>query len=143
MTRTRTGMRRLALLALVAILARPDSAAAQQWKPIGKTVRDGTTLLVKATSIKRGGDTVTALVLARFAKAAWDPTRKDSLRALTTLVTFNCKLDKVVVKETVYFIDFDRNRISERRVPKKPGYGVVMSASFEMARDFLCAPPAK
>ena len=136
-------MRRLVLFVVLAIVALPVAAPAQQWKPIGKTQRDRSAIFVQPKSIRRGGDTVTALVLTRFAAAAWDPVRKDSLRALTTLVTFNCRLDKVVVKESVYFINFDRNRVAERRVPKQPGYGAVFGAVFSIVRDSLCARPVK
>jgi hypothetical protein len=131
-------MRRLLLLSLLAIVALPAAASAQQWTPIGKTKRDGSALFVQARSIKRGGDTVTALILTRFASPAYDPLRKDSLRALTTLATFNCKLDKVAVKQNTFFSNFDRNKVSERRTVKKPGYGPVFGAAFELARDHLC-----
>src|ERR1700754_2295768 len=95
---TRIPMRRFVRFALLAIvLGAPPALAAQQWKPIGKTTRDGSEMFVRVSSVKRGGDTVTALILTRFASATWNPVTKDSLRALTTLVTFNCKLEKVVV----------------------------------------------
>lgn len=135
-------MRRFVRFVVLAIaLGAPVTAAAQQWKPIGKTTRDGSEMFVKTSSIKRGGDTVTALILTRFASPTWNPVKKDSLKALTTLVTFNCKLEKVVVKESVYYIDFDRNRVSERRKPKIPGYGAVFGAAFPIAYANLCAKP--
>ena len=52
-------MRRLAMLALMVL----PSAALAQWTPVGKTTRDGSALFVKQSSIRRAGDTVTALVL--------------------------------------------------------------------------------
>ena len=135
-------MRRFVRFALIAIaLAAPATLAAQQWKPIGKTTRDGSEMFVRTSSIKRGGDTVTALILTRFATPTWNPVKKDSLKALTTLVTFDCKLEKVVVKESVYYIDFDKNRISERRKPKVPGYQAVFGAAYPIAYANLCAKP--
>lgn len=135
-------MRRLALCSLLAIVAVSEAAPAQAWKPIGRTKRDNIDLFVQTASVKRGGDTVTAMVLSRFAPM-WDPGRKDTIRAITTLVTFNCKLDKVAVKETVYYVDFDKKKVKERRKPGKPGYGGIASAAFEMVRDHLCLRVAK
>lgn len=135
-------MRRFVRFVVLAIgLGSPATAAAQQWKSIGRTTRDGSEMFVKPSSIKRGGDTVTALILTRFATTTWNPVKKDSLRALTTLVTFNCRLEKVVVKESVYYIDFDRNRVSERRTPKVPGYQAVFGAAYPIAYANLCAKP--
>ena len=84
---------------------------------------------------------MTALILTRFASPTWDAVKKDSLRALTTLVTFNCKLEKVVVKESVYYVDFGKNRISSRRKPKIPGYQAVFGAAYPLAYANLCAKP--
>jgi hypothetical protein len=135
-------MRRFALFVVLAIaLATPRVSGAQQWKPIGKTSRDGSAMFVKTTSVKRGGDTVTALILTRFASATFDPVRKDSLRALTTFATFNCKTEKVIVRESVYYVDFDRNRVAERRKPKQPAYQAVFGAAFPIAHAYLCATP--
>ena len=116
-------------------------AGAQQWKPIGRTTRDGSAMFVRPSSIKRGGDTVTALILTRFASTTWNPVTKDSLRALTTLVTFDCKAEKVIVRESVYYVDFDRNRVSERRKPKIPAYQAVFGAAYPIAYANLCAKP--
>ncbi|HET9425632.1 MAG TPA: surface-adhesin E family protein [Gemmatimonadaceae bacterium] len=135
-------MRRFVRFVVLAIaLGLPATAAAQQWKPIGRTTRDGSEMFVKASSIRRGGDTVTALILTRFATPTWNPVTKDSLRALTTLVTFDCGREKVVVKESVYYVDFDRNRVSERRKPKVPGYQAVFGAAYPIAYASLCAKP--
>ena len=135
-------MRRFVPIVVLAIsLAAPAVAAAQQWKPIGRTTRDGSEMFVRTSSIRRGGDTVTALILTRFAAPTWDPVRKDSLRALTTLATFNCRTEKVAVKESVYYINIDRNRVAERRKPKLPGYQAVFGAAFPIAHAYLCAKP--
>jgi hypothetical protein len=135
-------MRRCVPIVVLAVgLTASSPAAAQLWSPIGKNTRDGSAMFVRTASIKRGGDTVTALILTRFASPTWDPVRKDSLRALTTLATFNCKAERVVVKESVYYVDFDRKRVAERRVPKRPGYQAVFGAAFPIAHAYLCAKP--
>jgi hypothetical protein len=135
-------MRRFArIVVLAAGFGSSTAAGAQQWKPIGKTTRDGSAMFVRPSSIKRGGDTVTALILTRFAAATFNPVTRDSLRALTTLATFNCRTEQVIVKESVYYIDFDRNRVSERRKAKIPAYQAVFGAAFPIAYANLCAKP--
>lgn len=125
-------------IALLALVAAPAVAAAQQWKPIGKTTRDGSEMFVRESSIKRIGDSVTALILTRFAQPAFDPVRKDTLRALTTLVTFDCKAEKVKVTESVYYVNFDRNRVSRRSKPKIPAYQAVFGAAYPIVYAKLC-----
>src|SRR3954471_21740650 len=102
-------------LALLAVCLLPAVADAQQWTPIGKTLKDSSALFVKKTSIKRAGDSVTALILTRFAAPTWDPVRKDTLRAMTILATFKCREEQVLVKESIYYANFDKARIVERR----------------------------
>lgn len=131
-------MRCVPLIAMLAGLSVAESASAQQWKPIGKTTRDGSEMFVRQSSIKRGGDTVTALILTRFASPAFDPVQKDTLRALTTLVTFNCKTQRVIVRESVYYVNFDRNRVSRRSKPKIPAYQAVFGAAYPVAYAQLC-----
>ena len=127
-------MRRLALLLLIVAPA----VASAQWTPIGKTTRDGSEMFVKQSSIKRGGDTVTALILTRFASPTYDAVHKDTLRALTTMTTFDCKKEKVKVTESVYYVNFDKNRISTRSKPKIPGYQAVFGAAYPIAFAHLC-----
>ena len=124
---------------LFALLFLPAVGEAQQWTPIGKTSRDSSALFVRQSSVKRGGDTVTALILTRLASPTYDPARKDTIRAMTILATFNCKLDKVAVKETIYYGNFDRNRIITRSKPKTPGYGAVFGAAFPIVAKYLCS----
>jgi hypothetical protein len=128
-------------IALIALLSAPAALAAQAWKPIGKTARDGSEMFVKESSVRRGGDTVSALILTRFASPAFDPVRKDTLRALTTMVTFDCRKEKVKVTESVYYVSFDRNRVSRRSKPKIPGYQAVFGAAYPVAYAHLCPRP--
>jgi hypothetical protein len=132
-------MRRFFLLTVLAVLALPADAPAQQpWKPLGKTEREGTALFVRTSSIKRGGDTVTALILTRLAVPQYVPERKDSVRAITLVATFNCKLNKVAIKESIKYFNFDQKRVAARSVPKIPGYGAVFGAAMPIVRDSLC-----
>jgi hypothetical protein len=122
---------------MLALMVLP-SAALAQWTPVGKTTRDGSALFVKQSSIRRAGDTVTALVLTRFAQPTFDPVRKDTLRALTTMATFDCKKEKVKVTESVYYVNFDRNRVASRSKPKTPGWGAVFGAAYPIVYEHLC-----
>src|SRR5215212_8128978 len=92
-------MRRLTLFLLIAV---PAIASAQQWTPVGKT-REGTEIFVKQSSIKRMGDTVHVLILARYAPANYIPDKKDTIRAVTTLATFDCAKERVRANESAMF----------------------------------------
>jgi hypothetical protein len=128
-------MRRLALALLIVAI---PSAARAQWKSIGKTSRDGSEMFVRQSSIKRGGDTVSALILTRFAQPTYDAVHKDTLRALTTMTTFDCRREKVKVTESVYYVNFDKSKISTRSKPKVPGYQAVFGAAYPIAFASLC-----
>jgi hypothetical protein len=127
------------LAALIAAsLAAPLAASAQQWQPV-TTTRDSTAILVKPSSIKRHGDTVSVLILARYVPANYLIEGRDTVRALTTFVTFDCAREKVKVNETVKYANFDRGRVASRRKPKIPGYGAVFGASMPQVYAHVCA----
>ena len=130
-------MRLHTLTFLVAIIC-PIAASAQQWKSLGKTARDSTEVLVQTRSIKRGGDTVTVSILSRYATPSYDPIGKDTLRAQVSVATFNCRLEKVALKENTYYVNFEKKRVAEHRVVKKPGYGPILGAAFDLAYKHLC-----
>jgi hypothetical protein len=127
-------MRRFALILLIAA---PAVASAQQWTPVGKT-REGTEIFVRPSSIKRAGDTVSVLILARYAPANFYAVGKDTVRAVTTMATFDCAREKVMVTETATFSNFDRNRVVNRRKPKVPGYQAVFGGSMPQVHAHLC-----
>src|SRR4051812_23126643 len=114
-------MRRLTLFLLIAA---PAVASAQQWTPVGKT-REGTEIFVKPSSIKRAGDTVNVLILARYVPANFIVEARDTVRAVTIAATFDCAKEKVKTTETVRFSNFDRNRAVSRSKPKIPGFQAV------------------
>lgn len=128
-------MRIVALLALLSIS--PVAASAQQWTPVGKT-REGTEIFVKPASIKRGGDTVIVQILARYQPANFYPQNGDTVRAVTTVATFDCAKEKVKVTETAFFANFDRNRVINRRKPQVPGYQAVFGGSMPQVYAHVC-----
>ena len=127
-------MRRLTLSLLIAA---PAIASAQQWAPVGKT-REGTEIFVKPSSIKRAGDTVNVLILARYGPANFIPEGKDTVRAVTMMATFDCTKEKVKTMETVRFSNFDRNRIVSRSKPKIPGFQAVFGGSMPQVYAQVC-----
>ena len=127
-------MRRLAQLLLIAA---PAVASAQQWTPVGKT-REGTEIFVKPSSIKRVGDTVNVLILARYAPANYIPEKKDTIRAITTLATFDCAKERVRVNESAMFSNFARNRVVNRSKPRIPGFQAVFGGSMPQVYAHVC-----
>lgn len=134
-------MRRLALVLLAALA--PAALEAQQWKSIGTVASSGSEIFVRLSSVARAGDSVTALVLVRYREAQYVAAAKDSMRAVTTLVTMKCPVSRMVVKETIFYSDFDRGRVVRRSKPKVPGYQTVMGPTMPRVRDYLCPAVGK
>jgi hypothetical protein len=125
------------LVMVAAMAAAPVVASAQAWTPVGKT-REGTEIFVKPSTMKRGGDTVTVDILARYAAANYIATGKDTVRAVTTHATFDCAKEKVKVLESATYSHFDRNRVVNRRKPQTPGYQAVFGGSMPQVYAFVC-----
>ena len=127
-------MRRFALFLLIVV---PSVASAQQWTPVGKT-REGTEIFVKPSSIKRAGDTVRVLILARYAPANFISEGRDTVRAASIVATFDCTQEKVKTIETVRFSNFDRGRVVSRSKPKTPGFQAVFGGSMPQVYAHVC-----
>lgn len=128
-------MRAIVVAVVVACVALPARASAQTWKEIGKTTSN-TVVLVDTKSVKRGGDTVTATLRARFAEPDGEGVTGGRMVA-----TFNCSNGKVAVKEND---SYKGARIVRRSIPKAPGYGVVFGGSLTgIAYSYLCPKPKK
>jgi hypothetical protein len=128
-------MRLLVLFAAMA--AAPMVASAQQWTSVGKT-REGTEIFVKPSTMKRGGDTVTVDILARYAAANYIPSGKDTIRAVTTHAVFDCAKEKVKVLESATYSNFDKAKVVNRRKPQTPGYQAVFGGSMPQVHAFVC-----
>ena len=127
-------MRRFALFLLIVA---PAVVSAQQWTPVGKT-REGTEIFVQPSSIKRAGDTVRVLILARYTPANFISEGKDTVRAVTLAATFDCAKEKVKTTETVRYSNFDRGRVVSRAKPKMPGFQVVFGGSMPQVYANVC-----
>jgi hypothetical protein len=131
----RTTIPRLLTATLLIVAARPARSSAQAWKEIGKTTSN-TVVLVDTKSIKRGGDTVTATLRARFAKPDGD-----GVTGARVIATFDCAKGKVAVKEND---SYKGTSVVRRSIPKTPGYGVVFGGSLTgIASNYLCPAPKK
>ena len=119
------------------LIIAPAVASAQQWTPVGKT-REGTEIFVKSSSIKRAGDTVSVLILARYARANFIPEGRDTVRAVTISASFDCAKEKVKTTETVRFSNFDRGRVVSRSKPKTPGFQAVFGGSMPQVYAHVC-----
>jgi hypothetical protein len=127
-------MRRFALFLLIVA---PAVASAQQWTPVGKT-REGTEIFVKASSVKRAGDSVRVLILARYVPANFIAEGGDTIRAVTIAATFDCANEKVKTTETVRYANFDRGRVVARSKPKTPGFQAVFGGSMPQVYAHVC-----
>ncbi|MNC98377.1 hypothetical protein D3C83_163160 [compost metagenome] len=54
------------------------------------------------------------------------------------MTTFDCRKEKVKVIESVYYVNFDKNKVATRSKPKTPGYGAVFGAAYPIAYAYLC-----
>ena len=124
-------------IALVALLLAPSVALAQPWKQVGKT-RDSTAIFFKPSSVKRGGDTVSVQVLARYAPENFLREGRDTIRAVMMAATFDCASEKVKVTETIRYSNFDRGRIVSRSKPKIAGYGAVFGGTMPQVYPHVC-----
>jgi hypothetical protein len=125
------------LVMVAAMAAAPAVASAQQWTPTGKT-REGTEIFVKPSTMKRGGDTVTVDILARYATANYIADGKDTVRAVTTHATFDCAKEKVKVLQSATYSNFEKNRVVNRRKPQTPGYQAVFGGSMPQVYAYVC-----
>jgi hypothetical protein len=118
------------LIVAASLLVIPATARAQSWKEVGKTPSK-TVVSVDTKSVKRGGDTVMAVMRARFAEP-----NGDGVTSMKTTLTFNCATEKYLVREN---ISYAGTRVAKKSVPAKPGYGVVFGGSAAaVAYAYLC-----
>ena len=122
---------------VLAILILPAAAGAQAWQSVGKT-REGTEIFVKPASIRRGGDTVSVEILARYIPANFIVTGRDTVRAVTTTAIFDCAKEKVKVMESATFSNFDKSKVVSRRKPQVPGYQAVFGGSMPQVYAHVC-----
>ena len=128
---------RISLLALLALATTPLPAQAQRhWKDIGKT-SSGNSVYVDPSSVKTVKGIITARVRVKFDPPVQTP--DGPWTASQHLAMFDCAKSTIAVKESVYYADEKRNKVTERKVNAQPGYGPALKGSLsQVALDFLC-----
>lgn len=129
-------------LLIGAAAASPSTAAAQsRWKAIGKT-SSGNSVYIDPRSVK----TVNGIINARV-RVKFDPPVQTPQGAWATSQTrgmFDCAKQAIASQETIYYADERTNRIVERKVNAKPGFGPALGGSMaKLALDYLCSASAR
>lgn len=129
-------MRNLLIFGLLLATASP-LAAQSRWKEIGKT-SSGNPVYIDPRSVKTVNGIIHALVRVKF-----DPPVETPQGAWATSQTqgmFDCARQSIAAKETIFYADERKNRIVDRRVNAKPGFGPALGGSMaKLALDYLCA----
>ena len=127
------------LAILLPIFAVSASAFSQaKWQDIGKT-SVGNTVLLDPKSVKKAPDgIITATLRVKFEKPIASP--KGPITASRTIAMFDCVKKVVAVKENTFFHDEAANRVFQKSVPGKPGFGTTIKGSLpDVAMTHLCA----
>jgi len=135
-------MRNLLIFGLLLAAASPAPALAQsRWKEIGKT-SSGNSVYIDPRSVK----TVNGIINARV-RVKFDPPVQTPQGAWATSQTrgmFDCAKQAIASQETIYYADERTNRIVERKVNAKPGFGPALGGSMaKLALDYLCSASAR
>lgn len=134
-------MRNLLIAGLLLAAASPASAQAR-WKEIGKT-SSGNSVYIDPRSVKTVNGIINARVRVKFDRPVQTP--QGAWATSQTQGMFDCARQTIASKETIYYADERANKVVERKVNAKPGFGPALGGSMaKLALDYLCAPrPAK
>lgn len=132
--------RRPALLLAAALLASLPSAATAQgrWKEVGKT-RTGNPVFIDQRSVKTGKDgIISATIRVAYEKPVKTP--KGDVTASRAQAMFDCKASTFATKENAMYIDEKTDKVFQRTVNAKPGFGPTIAGNFaDVAMKHLCA----
>lgn len=132
--------RRPALLLAAALLASLPSAAMAQgrWKEVGKT-RTGNPVFIDQRSVKTGKDgIISATIRVAYEKPVKTP--KGDVTASRAQAMFDCKASTFATKENAMYIDEKSDKVFQRTVNAKPGFGPAIAGNFaDVAMKHLCA----
>jgi hypothetical protein len=133
-------MRNLLVPSLLLVFA-PPAHAQSRWKEIGKT-SSGNSVYIDPRSVK----TVNGIINARV-RVKFDPpvrTPQGAWSTSQTLGMFDCAKQAIAAKETIYYADERTNKVVDRRVIAKPGFGPALGGSMaKLALDYLCAEASR
>lgn len=135
-------MRNLLISSLLLAVASPAPALAQsRWKEIGKT-SSGNSVYIDPRSVKTVNGIINARVRVKFEPPVQTP--QGAWSTSQTLGMFDCAKQAIASKETIYYADERTNRIVERKVNAKPGFGPALGGSMaKLALDYACSESAR
>ena len=133
-------MRNLLITASLLAAASPVLAQAR-WKEIGKT-SSGNSVYIDPRSVKTVNGIINARVRVKFDPPVQTP--QGAWATSQTLGMFDCAKQSIAAKETIYYADERTNKIVERKVNAKPGFGPALGGSMaKLALDYLCSDASR
>lgn len=127
------------VLATTLVAAFASSAGAQgRWKEVGKT-RTGNPVFIDQRTVKTGKDgIISATIRVAYDKPVKTP--KGNVTASRALAMFDCKASTFATKENAMYIDEKTDKVFQRTVNAKPGFGPTIAGNFaDVAMKHLCA----
>jgi len=133
-------MRNLVTAGLLLAAASPLMAQGR-WKEIGKT-SSGNSVYIDPRSVKTVNGIINARVRVKFDPPVQTP--QGAWVSSQTLGMFDCARQTIAAKQTIYYADERANKIVERKVNAKPGFGPALGGSMaKLALDYLCSGAAR
>ena len=134
-------MRNLLVTSFLLLSATSPALAQARWKDIGKT-SSGNSVFIDPRSVKTVNGIINARVRVKFDPPV--PTPQGAWATSQTLAMFDCAKQTIASKETIYYADERANKIVERKVNAKPGFGPALGGSMaKLALDYVCSQPAR
>jgi len=129
-------MRNLFTACLLIATASPLMAQGR-WKEIGKT-SSGNSVYIDPRSVKTVNGIINARVRVKFDPPVQTP--QGAWVSSQTLGMFDCARQTIAAKQTIYYADERANKIVERKVNAKPGFGPALGGSMaKLALDYVCS----
>ena len=129
-------MRNLFTACLLIATASPLMAQGR-WKEIGKT-SSGNSVYIDPRSVKTVNGIINARVRVKFDPPVQTP--QGAWATSQTLGMFDCARQTIAAKQTIYYADERANKIVERKVNAKPGFGPALGGSMaKLALDYVCS----
>jgi len=129
-------MRNLFTACLLIATASPLLAQGR-WKEIGKT-SSGNSVYIDPRSVKTVNGIINARVRVKFDPPVQTP--QGAWVTSQTLGMFDCARQTIAAKQTIYYADERANKIVERKVNAKPGFGPALGGSMaKLALDYVCS----
>jgi hypothetical protein len=123
-------------VATLLLFATSRNAESQTLREIGRTAA-GNPVFLEPTSVRRTGDSVTATVRVRFARAVRAP--GGEWWSSRTRLTLACTPKQVRVAENWYYADTTWRRIAQHQAVGRPAFGTVIGGSMvAVAHTALC-----